>query len=454
VDTIDYQKNNGEILIKILAFVLVFSVMNATIFNIVLPVISLEYNLSPSQVSWMLTGYMIVYAIGSAIYGKLADQYRLKDLLTFGLLFFSLGSIVGFLATEYWMIILGRVLQAFGSSVIPAAAMIIPVRYFSPEKRGRALGTSAMGLALGSALGPIVAGLMTSFLSWRFLFFLSLPPLLTLPFFRKYLDDERKHTGKTDCLGGVLLAGTVSLLLLGITKGNLLLFIACLVSLILFIFWIHRAKEPFIQPSLFKNRKYVFGLGLVFLTTSLTFALPFTTPQFLAKVNHLSPGYIGLVMSPAALTAALMSRKGGHLADKRGNRLLVYIAASLIFTCYFLLSSFLGVSPIFITFILIFGNVGQTFMSVAMSNTISRTLERSQVGIGMGLLSMLNFISGATATSLIGKILDYGNVEFHFNPLSANSAAFIYSNIFFVFAFLIIVVAFLYTKNFGSLQQK
>jgi len=59
VNTMAYQKNNGEILIRILALTLVFSVMNGTMFNVVLPVISLEYNLSPSQVSWMLTGYMI-----------------------------------------------------------------------------------------------------------------------------------------------------------------------------------------------------------------------------------------------------------------------------------------------------------------------------------------------------------------------------------------------------------
>jgi len=182
VDTKAYQKNNGEILIRILALTLVFSVMNATMFNVVLPVISLEYNLSPSQVSWMLTGYLIVYAIGTVIYGKLADKYRLKDLLTLGLLFFATGSMIGFLATQYWMIILGRVLQASGASVIPATAMIIPVRYFAPERRGKALGTSAIGLALGSALGPIVAGLVTSFLSWRFLFLLSLLPLITYPY--------------------------------------------------------------------------------------------------------------------------------------------------------------------------------------------------------------------------------------------------------------------------------
>lgn len=453
MESIAQQKDNGEILVRILALILVFSVMNGTIFNVVLPVISLEFQLSPSQVSWILTSYMIVYAIGSVIYGKLADQFRLKDLLTFGLLFFAIGSIVGFLASQYWMIILGRVLQALGASVIPATAMIIPVRYFAPEKRGKALGTSAMGMALGGAIGPIVAGLVTSFLNWHYLFFLSLLPLITLPLFRKYLDDERKQGGKIDFLGGILLAGTVILLLLGITKGKGLFFAACFVVLLLFVFWIHRAKDPFIHPSLFKNKKYIVGLGLVFLTNAFIFALSFMTPLFLAKVNHLTPALIGLIMFPGAVSSAIMGRRGGHLADKKGNLLLVYTAASLIFLCYILLSSFVGVSPVFILFILIFGNLGQTFMSIAMSNTISQTLDREQIGIGMGLYAMLNFISGATATSIIGKILDNTMPAFHFNPLIANSAGYIYSNILFVFAFLIIVVALLYKKQFGSSVQ-
>jgi hypothetical protein len=82
------QKNVGELLLGILVFTLIISVMNATMFNVVLPTISKQFQLSPSQVSWIITGYMIVYAIGSVTYGKLTDRYSLKNLLTFGLLFF------------------------------------------------------------------------------------------------------------------------------------------------------------------------------------------------------------------------------------------------------------------------------------------------------------------------------------------------------------------------------
>ncbi len=82
------KQQAGEKLLRVLVFTLIISVMNASMFNVVLPEISRQFQLSASQVSWIVTSYMIVYAIGSVTFGKLADKYRLKDLLTFGLIFF------------------------------------------------------------------------------------------------------------------------------------------------------------------------------------------------------------------------------------------------------------------------------------------------------------------------------------------------------------------------------
>lgn len=441
---------NGEKLLKVLVFTLVFSVMNASIFNVVLPVIGKEFKLNPSDLSWVSTGYMIVYAIGSVTYGKLADRYRLKDLLSFGLVLFALGSLVGLVAVDYWMIILARVLQAAGASVIPATGMIIPVRYFPPEERGRALGTSAIGLALGSAMGPIVSGFVTGFASWRFLFLISVLPLTTLPFYRKYLDDEKGAPRPIDFIGGVLLAGTVSLLLLSITRGSLLLLAAGVLAGGLLAWRLLSAPEPFIHPGLFRNRNYTVGIVVAFMANALSFGMPFITPQFLNRLNGLAPLEIGLVLFPAALITAFMGRKGGRLADTRGNPTLVLTASVLLLLCFMMLSVFVGSAPYWIMLVLVFGNVGQSFMSIAMSNTVSRTLNREDTGVGMGLFSMLNFISGAAATSLIGKLLDSGSAGMQLNPLLIFREGALYSNIFLALGTGTILVAILYLAGFGK----
>ncbi len=118
-----------EKLIRIVIFTMIVSSMSATMFSIVLPEIRIEFHLSFTQVSWVTSSYMLIYAVGSVIYGRLSDIYKLKNLLTFGLLFFALGSIIGLTAQSYWMVLLARILQAIGASVIPAASMIIPIQY-------------------------------------------------------------------------------------------------------------------------------------------------------------------------------------------------------------------------------------------------------------------------------------------------------------------------------------
>ncbi|AFH60667.1 MFS transporter [Paenibacillus caseinilyticus] len=442
----------GEKLIKVLAFTLVLSVMNATMFNVALPTLSKEFQLTASQVSWVVTAYIIVYAIGSVTYGKLADKYRLKDLLTIGLSFFAFGSILGFVATEYWMIILARVLQSVGASVIPAAAMIIPVRYFPPETRGRALGTTSAGLALGTAIGPIIAGFVTSTLSWRYLFFLSVLSLLTLPFYRKYLDDNRGESGRTDLLGGGLLALTIAFLLLSITNSAWIYLGVAAIFFALFLVRIRRSANPFIQPALLNNRKYAAGLIVSFIASGLSFGIPFLTPQMLTQLNGLDPAVIGFVMFPGAIIASMLGKTGGRLADQKGNVYLIFLAIAAQFLSFFLLSMTAGIGPWVLWIFLIFGNIGQMFMQIGLSNTVSRTLAREQTGVGMGLFMMVNFIAGAIATSVIGKVLDAGraSVPHALNPLLIVSDGGVYSNIFLVLSVLVLVNTLLFYVFFGE----
>jgi DHA2 family metal-tetracycline-proton antiporter-like MFS transporter len=450
----DQTKNNGDKLLRVLFFTLILSVMNASMFNVVLPKISSDFELVPSQVSWVITAYLVVYAIGTVIYGKLADRYSLRSLLTFGLIFFTIGSIIGLVAQAYWMVLIGRVLQSTGAAVIPATAMIIPVRYFPMEKRGRALGMVATGLALGNALAPIVGGLVSSVASWRLLFGLSVLVLLTLPFYRKYLGDEQGNSGRIDYMGGALLGGTIAMLLLGVTLSNGYVFAFGAILFGAFVVRIRTASEPFIKPNLFRNKAYSIGLVIGFINTGVVMGLPFLTPQLLAHINELTPAEIGFIMLPAAVASALMGRRGGRLADEQGSTVLAYIASALLFTCFTLLSILAGMSPILIMFILILGNLGQTFMQIALSKTVSGTLAKAQIGVGMGLFSMNMFISGAVSATLVGKILDFGEPMIRLNPLLGDRAGLAYSNIFFVFAILIIAVFFLFYFQFGAYSRK
>ncbi len=111
------------------------------------------------------------------------------------------------------------------------------------------------------------------------------------------------------------------------------------------------------------------------------------------------------MISLLSLLTLPMYRK--YLDDEKGNPILVYTAAALLIIGFICLSSVVGMSPVFIAIFLIFGVVGQSFMQIAMSNTVSRTLSKEHIGVGMGLFSMVTFISSAASTAAIGKLDRY-----------------------------------------------
>ncbi|WP_332697067.1 MFS transporter [Halalkalibacter lacteus] len=449
----EVSQQTGEKLMRIVMFTLVLSAMSVLMFNFVLPEISKAFDLTTAQVSWVTSSYALIYGIGTVIYGKLADRYKLKNLLTFGLLFFAVGSLVGLASQTFWMVLVGRCLQAVGAAAIPATAMLIPLRYFPPEKRGLAMGTAFVGLALGSALGPVISALIVSVAHWRWLFCIPLLTLITLPFYRKNLGDEQGDPGKLDWVGGGFLATTVTLLLLGVTSGTWWFAIGGLLALALFIARIRSVSEPFVQPGLFTNKSYTLSITIAFLISGIGFSLYFLSPLLLADVHQLPPSWISFAMVPAAVASAILGRKGGQLADLKGNSYLFFVASGSLLTCFVLLSTFIGISPVFIAIFLIFGNVGQSFMMIAMSNSVSMALPKEQAGVGMGLLSMLNFISGGMASGVYGKMVDLGS-DVYWNAANIYPNGIIYSNIFLVLAGLHVVILLFYYFQFGRAKRK
>ncbi|ULL14490.1 MFS transporter [Paenibacillus sp. H1-7] len=447
--TVQRQEQAGEKLIRILMFTLTLSSMSALSFNIVLPDISKEFHLSIAQVSWLSSAYTLIYAVGTVTYGKLADRFKLKNVLTIGLLLFAVGSLIGLASSTFWTALLGRCVQSAGAAAIPAIATLIPVRYFAPERRGAALGMSAVGLALGGALGPVVSALIVSIAHWRWLFCVPLLILLTIPYYRKYLQDEPVAKGAFDWLGGMLLAVAVALVLVGVTNGSGWFIISGLLAAVLFTVRIRAAAEPFVRPGMFNNKRYTLGVMISVMINGIGVSLYFLSPLLLSRVHQLPPYWIGFVMVPAAIASALLGRKGGKLADKKGNAALFFIASGLLTTCFVLLSTFTGMSPIFIAAFLLFGNVGQSFMLIAMSNAISRSLPKEQVGVGMGMFSMLNFIIQGMATGIYGRLADV-HAEGSWNLLNTAPAGSVFSNIYLVLAGLHVCILLFYYVQFGT----
>jgi DHA2 family metal-tetracycline-proton antiporter-like MFS transporter len=439
---------NASKVIPLLSFCIFFNVLNGTMFNVAIPSIAEEFQLLPSQVSWVVAGYIILFAIGSVTYGKLADSYPVKNLITIGLILFNLGSLIGFLSNWYPMLIAARLIQASGAAAVPALAMFIATRYFPANSRGRVLGVIASTVAFGSGIGPILGGFITGTFHWRFLFLFSLISFVAVFPFRKWLPAEKiKPASKFDITGALLLGGGISFLLLSLTQPNTWYFPSSIVLLATFIVHIRRVKNPLIQPDLFRIAAYRNGLITGFLAVGTVFGMMLMIPLMLHEVNGLDSKQIGYIMFPGAMSAALFGMVSGRMAGRVGSIPIVGAGLGLLLLGYFLLSTFVGWNSWVIGFILIICYTGFSSIQSSLANTVSNTLPAEQIGVGMGLYNLVFFISGAFGSSIVGKILDYSTMGFTLNPLSQGTAV-VYSNVFMMFIAVVLTSGIVYIYTF------
>src|SRR6266542_2221518 len=132
---------NLKKLVPWIVYLIFFAVLNETVFNVSTPIISEQFGLTPSGVSWMMTIFLVLFWIGSVVYGRLSDIYSLRRLIVIGLVIYNIGSVMGFvLQFSYPLVILSRAIQGIGGSAIPALVFVAVARYFSVSERGKIFG--------------------------------------------------------------------------------------------------------------------------------------------------------------------------------------------------------------------------------------------------------------------------------------------------------------------------
>jgi DHA2 family metal-tetracycline-proton antiporter-like MFS transporter len=245
-----------------------------------------------------------------------------------------------------------------------------------------------------------------------------------------WMPDEEKKEGKVDILGAVLIAIAVATLILFITMFNWWHLIWSIVFFGLFAWRIVTSDNPFVRPDLFRNGPFRTTIISGFLAIMTMFGMMFMLPLMLSEVNGLNTLYIGLTIFPAAMAAAMAGKLAGGLSDKWGSKQVVYVAFTLMIVGFFLLSIFMGHSAWVIGTVVMISYIAFPFLQTGTASLISMALPKNEIGVGMGIYNLFNFMAGAFGGAIIGKMLDYESV-FLLNPISmAEGNAMIYSNVF------------------------
>jgi EmrB/QacA subfamily drug resistance transporter len=380
----------------------------ATSINIALPSIGRDLAMNAILLSWVPTAYLLSAAMFLLPCGRIADIYGRKKVFFYGIAVFTLGALLSGLAQSPRGLILFRIIQGFGSSMIFGTAVAIVTSIFGEGERGKALGISVASVYLGQALGPFIGGFLTETLGWRSIFLATVPLgiiLLVLIFTVLKQEWAGARGERFDWVGSVIYSLTLVAIMSGfallprITGGLIIALGGC--GLLAFILWELREKSPLLNINLFlQNRVFAFSNLAALVNFSATFAVSFLLSLFLQYIKGYTPVHAGSILIFQPATQAIFSPFAGRLSDRLEPRTLssigmAFTAAGLLLLVF--LKEETGLSYIILCLLLL--GLGIALFSPPNTNAIMSSVEKRFYGVA----------SGTTATMrVIGQMLSMG----------------------------------------------
>lgn len=443
----------GTALLAVLLPAVLVTVTASDMVTLMLPAIGAEFGASEAELAWVVTGFLLMFSVGTPLYGRLSDRVSLRRLFAFALLAYAAGSLVCALSPTLLVLVTGRIVTGAGAAAVPVLSMVAVTRLLPADRRGLGIGVVSAGAGIGAAAGPALGGGAGQLLGWPALFWIMLVLALLLlgPALRVLPDDIPAGRGRIDLPGGALLGAGAGLVLFGTTRAQVAGFDAPLswgslavavVALALFARHTHRVAEPFVPPALFAGRVYRTSLLVAFLAMAVNLGGLVFVPLLLVDVNGLTPGEGALVMIPAGLAVALFSPLIGRLSDHVGARPLVLTGLGLIGLFSLVLSTFTDGPSVLPAGAGILGlSIGFILVLTSLIGAAAGELPPGRAGVGIGILQGAQFLGAGAGPAVFGVLVSArrqsggGAV----NPLWSGDEGAAYSDVFLAMAVLVVL---------------
>ncbi|MFA4877094.1 MAG: MFS transporter [Methanoregula sp.] len=336
------------ILISVASFM---GTLDSTIVNISLPTIADYYHTSVTLVSWIPVAYLLTLAAALIAFGRFADLHGYRKVYLSGFALFTAASFLCAISPSIEVLIGCRVLQGLGAAMLQAIGGAMIALYLPRERRGWALGMLSTFAAIGIAVGPVMGGYLTEYLSWHWIFLVNIPVGIgAILLGRMVMPEDHPVTSPRsafDLAGAGLLFLALSSFIFTISMGRTFgysspIILATAVLFILgtggFLYRESHVPDPLIRLPLFRNRDYTLGnVGLLCVFT-LYLGSSFLMPFYLEQGRGFTTDIAGLFMLVPAIALIVTSSVAGRVSDRIGSRLLCilsgfcFIGAMLLFT--------------------------------------------------------------------------------------------------------------------------
>lgn len=396
------------------------AILAGTVVSTSLPRIIADLKGDQSSYTWVVTATLLATAVSTPIWGKFADLFNRKLLIQLALTIFVVGSALAGFSQDTGTLIGFRVLQGLGAGGLAALSQIIMADIISPRDRGKYAGLFGGVMALGMVGGPLLGGVVTDSLGWRWNFFIALPIAIiaiVLLQMTLHLPKRPKRVIRIDYLGAVLIAGGVSLLLIWATQAGhqfewasaesffmaggaaLLLIAAVIVEL--------KVKEPIIPLGLFKNRTFTLATVASISVGVAMFGTSVFLSQYMQLARGATPTQSGLLTIPMMGGLLIASTVFGSMVSRTGKWKAIIVSGSVLVIAGLLLLGTLqyDTSLVFVGVFMFILGAGLGMLMQNLVLVVQNSIEVKNLGVATSAVTFFRSIGGTVGVSVLGSVL-------------------------------------------------
>ncbi|MFI1757135.1 DHA2 family efflux MFS transporter permease subunit [Streptomyces sp. NPDC020571] len=413
------EQVSSGILVSIGALLLgmLLAALDQTIVSTALPTIVSDLG-GLEHLSWVVTAYLLAATAATPLWGKLGDQYGRKKLFQLAIGIFLVGSALCGIAQGMSELIAFRALQGLGGGGLMVLSMAIVGDLVPPRERGRYQGLFGAVFGATSVLGPLLGGVFTEHLSWRWVFYINLPiGVVALAVIAAVLHIPRRTTRHViDYLGTLLIASVATCLVLVASLGGTTwawgspqiigLAVLAVVLAACFVAVERRAAEPVLPLKLFRVRTFTLSAVISFVIGFAMFGAMTYLPTFLQVVRGVTPTMSGVYMLPMVFGLLLSSTVSGQIVSRTGRWKVFPVAGTAVTTLGLLLlhrldehSSTAEVSAYFFVFGLGLGLVMQVLVLI-----VQNAVPYEDLGVATSGATFFRSIGASFGVAIFGTV--------------------------------------------------
>ena len=397
-------------------------VLDATIVNVALPHIQQALGFSGSGLEWVVNAYAVTFGGLLLLGGRAGDIFGRRRVFVFGLLLFSGASLLGGFATSQWWLLTARAVQGAGGAVVaPTALALITTNFPEGKPRNRAFSVYAAMAGAGSAVGLLLGGILTTYVSWRWCFFVNVPiGIVVAAAAPRVLAESPRRPGRIDVAGAVTGTLGIALLVYGLSKAAtgadgvshwgdaqvLASLAASVVLLVSFVLIEMRSSRPLLPMRVLADRSRSGAYLIMLCIATGLFGLFFFLTLFIQTVLGYSAIRAGIAYLPFAVGVVIASALASPLVARIGPRPLIVVGSAMVAGGMFWFSR-LTEHAGYASHLLgpqLVSSFGLGLVFVPLALVALHNVAEQDSGVASSLLNTAQQVGGAIGLALLGTI--------------------------------------------------